>query len=166
MGFLDRVKASFGQAVGGTTTLQLELEQTTLAPGAALAYRIVLVASGPLKAARITVGLYGRERVRIWIGAPPALAPPAGEVPLSERALSPSAAAHETITFQQVDTLATAELALPAGQSREYRGQIQVPQAAQPTYRGVDAQHTWWVRAVVEIPLGADIVEELEINVH
>jgi hypothetical protein len=65
-----------------------------------------------------------------------------------------------------VETAPDAELSLGAGQTREFRGTLQVPADAQPTYRGVDAQHTWRVRAVVVVPLGVDVVAEAEVTVR
>jgi hypothetical protein len=128
-------------------------------------YRLLLTTGGPLKAERITVGLYGRERVRVWMAGPAGTPPAPGATP-GDPIASPSTTGRETTTFQQVDTVATSELTLPAGQTREYTGQIRIPADAQPTYRGVHAQHVWWVRAVVEIPLGTDIVEETEVRVR
>ena len=164
MGFLDRVKASFSQAVGGKTALQLEVTPAAVAAGETVEWRLVLVTSGPLKADRILVGLEGRERVRVWVGAPPA----GGAGPAERLSDAPPAGgwARETITFQQAEPVGNGEVILPAGQTREYQGRLQVPATVQPTYRGVDAQHTWRVRAVVEIPLGVDLIEEREILVR
>ena len=36
----------------------------------------------------------------------------------------------------------------------------------EPTYRGVDAQHTWRVRAVVVVPLGMDVVAEADVTIR
>ena len=166
MGFLDRVKASLARRSAARRRAAIGAKPDDAGARHDLVYRMVLVTSGPLKAERITVGLYGRERVRIWIGAPPALAPADGEVPLSERAPTPAAAARETITFPAGRYGGDNRIGAGRRPDPRVSGQIRVPPAAQPTYRGVDAQHTWWVRAVVEIPLGADIVEEIEIVVH
>ncbi|HMA33901.1 MAG TPA: hypothetical protein VKY74_05410 [Chloroflexia bacterium] len=169
MGFLDRVKASFSQAMGGTAALTLEVTPQTVHPGDCVDYRVLLVTTGPLKAAAITVGLYGRERVRVWTSGPPGAAGPGAE---ESSAGTPSPAAllsgpaRETVTFQQVETLAPGELVLPAGQTREFQGQIQVPAEIQPTYRGIDALHSWRIRATIVIPLGVDLVEDADIVIR
>jgi hypothetical protein len=167
MGFLDRVKASFSQAVGGKASLDLDLAQDTVAPGDTLDYRLVLVTSGPLNADRLTIGLYGRERIRVWTGG----LPPPGRgaddsLGLGEAPPSATGLARESTTAQYVETVAGAELSLSAGQTREFRGSLQVPADAQPTYRGVDAQHTWRVRAVVVVPLGVDVVAEADVTIR
>jgi hypothetical protein len=167
MGFLDRVKASFSQAMGGKATLDLELAQQTAAPGGTLEYRVVLVTTGPLNADRLTVGLYGRERIRVWTSSlPPSGPAPGDHAGLGDAAPSASGLARESTTAQQVETVAGAELSLAAGQTREFRGSLQVPADAQPTYRGVDAQHTWRVRAVVVVPLGVDVVAEADVTIR
>ena len=167
MGFLDRVKASFSQAMGGKASLDLELAQQTVAPGDTLEYRVVLVTTGPLNAARLTVGLYGRERIRVWTsGLPPPGAAAGGRVALGDAPPSAPGLARESTTAQYVETVPDAELSLGAGQTREYRGSLQVPPDAQPTYRGVDAQHTWRVRAVVVVPLGEDIHAEADVTIR
>ena len=167
MGFLDRVKASFSQAMGGKASLDLELAQQTVAPGDTLDYRVVLVTTGPLNADRLTVGLYGRERIRVWTGGLPPPGRTAGDhVGLGEAAPSAPGLARESTTAQYVETVAGAELSLSAGQSREFRGTLQVPADVQPTYRGVDAQHTWRVRAVVVVPLGVDVVSEVDVTIR
>jgi hypothetical protein len=167
MGFLDRVKASFSQAMGGKASLDLELAQATVAPGDTLDYRVVLVTTGPLNADRLTVGLYGRERIRVWTsGLPPSAAAPSDSGGLGEAGPSAPGLARESTTAQHVETVAGAELSLAAGQTREFRGSLQVPADAQPTYRGVDAQHTWCVRAVVVVPLGVDVVAEADVTIR
>lgn len=167
MGFLDRVKASFSQAMGGKASLDLELAQQTVAPGDTLEYRVVLVTTGPLNADRLTVGLYGRERIRVWTsGLPPPGAAAGDRVALGDAPPSAPGLARESTTAQYVETVPDAELSLGAGQTREYRGSLQVPPDAQPTYRGVDAQHTWRVRAVVVVPLGEDIHAEADVTIR
>lgn len=166
MGFLDRVKASFSQTVGGKTALQLDVTPAAVAPGETVEWRLVLVTSGPLKADRIMVGLDGRERVRVWMAGPPAGSPAGPAARLADSEPPAGGWARETVTFRQAEPVGDGEVSLSAGQTREYQGRLQVPATVQPTYRGVDAQHTWRVRAVVEIPLGVDLVEEREILVR
>jgi hypothetical protein len=168
MGFLDRVKASFAQAMGGKAKLTLEVATTTATPGAGIDYRVALVTTGPLKAEKVTIGLYGTERVRVWTSGSPAAsrlnADADGSDPSPVQSLG--GLSRDLSTFQQVEPVVAGELVLPAGESREWAGTLRLPEDLQPTYRGVDAQHTWRVRAVVWIPLGVDLVEETEIVVR
>lgn len=169
MGFLDRVKASFAAAMGGRAVLRLELGAPAAAPGGTITYRLVLETTGPLKADKITVELLSRERVRVWVGGapPPATSPHAdgAAVPLDRVEVS-AAGARETVTFRQEATVVATELVLASGQTREFAGELPVPETAQPTYRGIDALHSWWVRTTVRIPLGDDLVEETEVHIR
>ena len=76
MGFLDRVKASFSQAMGGKASLDLELAQQTAAPGDTLEYRVVLVTTGrsvdgcsSVRVCMSISSLVSRFRVRFLCGA-------------------------------------------------------------------------------------------------
>lgn len=165
MGFLDRVKTGYRQAAVAKASLALTLARTTVRAGEPLDYHLVITSSGPLRAEQVTLGLYGRERVRVWTNTASPLTPgetkAAGAVPEWQ-----AGAARETATFQHVAVLSGAELTLNAGQPVEYRGTLAIPPNLQPTYRGTDAQHIWRVRAILVVPLAVDFVAEVEVTVR
>lgn len=147
MGFLDRVRASFAQASGGRATLALELGQAQARPGDTLDYRLVLTTSAPLNADGLRIGLFGRERVRAFSSSDEGLV-------------------RELQTFEHVQSVTDGNLNLPAGQTQEFRGTLLIPAEVQPTYRGIEAQHRWKVRATVVLPFGEDVIAETELLIR
>jgi hypothetical protein len=147
MGFLDRVRASFAQASGGRATLALELGQPQVRPGDTLDYRLVLTTSAPLNADGIRIGLFGRERVRSFGSG--------DEGPV-----------RELQTFEHTQPVTDGNVNLPAGQTQEFHGTLLIPAEMQPTYRGIEAQHRWQVRATVVLPFGEDVIAETELIIR
>lgn len=156
MGFLDRVRASFAQASGGRATLTLTLEPAQAQPGDTITYHLLLTTSGPLNADGLTIGLYGREQIRgVGSDSPSGAAGGRGLGPL-----------RELLTHQQIHPAVAGALSLAAGATQEFQGTLVVPTDAQPTYRGLAAQHLWQVQAVVVMPLGDEVRAEAELVVR
>jgi hypothetical protein len=158
MGFLDRVKSGFNQAVGPPAALTLEVAPRSAAPGDTLDYHITLTTAGPFKADALVIGVYGRERIR---GAAPAEGPAPGAP-----GMAPGPVAREVATFERVEPPLATNLTLSAGETFERRGQITLPANGQPTYHGVEAQHIWRVRAKALVAFGDDLVQEQEITIR
>lgn len=157
MGFLDRVRTSFAQASGGRATLTLTLDPSQVPPGAEVTYHLTLTTTGPLNADGITIGLYGCERIR-GAGGDGAGGGPQG--------LGGAGPVRELLTHQQSEPVAVGALSLAAGVAQEFHGTLRVPADAQPTYRGLAAQHLWRVRAVVVMPLGDEVSAEADLLVR
>ena len=157
MGFLDRVRAGFAQASGGRAGLVLTLEPTQAQPGDSVAYHLVLTTTGPLNADGLTIGLYGRELIR----------GPGGDLAaVTAEGAGNNGLTRELLTHQQNVPVTAGALSLAAGTNQEFHGTLVVPLDAQPTYRGLAAQHLWRVRAVVVMPLSDEVSAEAELVVR
>jgi hypothetical protein len=156
MGFLDRVKSGFNQAAGAPAALTLEVTPATVTRGGAVEYHLTLTAAGAFKADAVLIGVYGRERIRAASLAGADAGPDAPPAPV----------AREVATFERVEPPLATNLTLAPGEPFDRRGRITLPEDAEPTYHGVEAQHVWRVRARALLPFGEDLTQEQEITVR
>jgi hypothetical protein len=144
MGFLKRF-------TGGAGTIEMQLSGQQVRRGESVEVTLRLAATGPLSGKGVHLELVGEEEVRVRRHSTSSSAELTGTT--------------DSRTYEQRFTLDPSELRLNAGEAREYRGTVQVPLAAQPTYRGVNATHTWKVRGFVDVTMGQDVDAEVEIEV-
>ncbi|MFN8475119.1 MAG: hypothetical protein U0822_23255 [Anaerolineae bacterium] len=60
----------------------------------------------------------------------------------------------------------TSDLTMQPGETRSFDGSFALPEDAQPTYNGVQAWHTWWLDAFVELNTGDEIGDSQEVYVR
>ncbi len=68
-------------------------------------------------------------------------------------------------TFSE-ELVLTSDLTMQPGESRTFSGSFALPQDAQPTYNGVQAWHTWWLDAFIEMATGDEIGDSQEVYVR
>ncbi len=138
MGLLDKLKAAASAITGGAATVSLEYEPQVAAPGETLRVRVTATSTGQeVRSGGVFVDLRGMEEVRIPRSAVGAQIKGAsgwsGDVHTSRA------------TFEQSYGIAPA-LVLAPNATQQFEGTVQLPTAAQPTYRGPHAEHRWEVR--------------------
>jgi hypothetical protein len=158
MGFFNKIKNTFNQMTGSTGNLQLRIDKAQYARGEAIEVAFTVYATGALKGKSVNIELVATERIKF-------------QVPVQNTSGSDSSwtrneeRTQEHQTYRHVEMLEVAGIQLNEGESREFTGTLQVPMGMQPTYQGVNAQHTWKVRAFVDVPMGGDIDAETGITV-
>jgi hypothetical protein len=185
MGFFDKIKNTFSQLTGGTGNVQLQLSSGQVRRGESINVTLTVNATGQLSYRGVYVELVGTEHVKYQVqvstpltttssgpSSPAAVAAAVGAQTAGKTLDSTPQMQTQTqeetrdnVTYQHSDTLESTSVQMTQGQSKQYTATVQVPADAQPTYKGVQAQHTWKVRAHVDVPMGADPGTEAEITV-
>jgi hypothetical protein len=145
MGFLKRFSGSAG-------TMEVQVADQQVRRGDSIEATLRLTATGDLSGKGVHLELVGLEEVRVRRRS------------TSSTSVDLTGNVDER-TYEQRVTLDPNEIRLAAGQSREFRGTVQVPQAGQPSYRGVNATHTWKLRGLVDVSMGQDIDSEVQLEV-
>lgn len=68
-------------------------------------------------------------------------------------------------TFSE-ELVLTSDLTMQPGESRTFDGSFSLPEDAQPTYNGVQAWHTWWLDAFIELASGDEVGDSQEVYVR
>ncbi|HYP40686.1 MAG TPA: hypothetical protein VEX13_10040 [Chloroflexia bacterium] len=159
MGFFNKIKNTFNQMTGSTGNIQLRINKAQYARGESIDVAFTLYATGALKGKSVNIELVATERIKF-------------QVPVQNTSSSSNSSwtrteerTQEHQTYRHVEMLDAAGIQLNEGESREYTGTLRVPEVTQATYQGVNAQHTWQVRAFVDVPMGGDIDAETDIAV-
>jgi hypothetical protein len=161
MGFFGKVKDAFGQLTGSTANVQMQLSTMQLKRGDSFNVSVTVNATGPFKAKGVNLEITGTEHIKFQVEVPDSIQPTGSQI----RSTHTEQQTKDNQTYQHRETLAVGEFQMNAGESKQYSGTLQVPEGVLPTYRGVDAQHTWTVRAFVDVPMGADPSAETELTV-
>lgn len=158
MGFLNKIKNTFNQMTGSTGNIQLRVNKAQFARGESIEVAFTLYATGALKGKSVNIELVATERITFQVPVQSMSGTNSSMTRNEERT-------QEHQTYRHVELLDGAGIQLNEGENREYTGTLQVPTGTQATYQGVNAQHTWKVRAFVDVSMGADIDAETEITV-
>jgi hypothetical protein len=163
MGFMDKLRSVASAITGGGAKVALEIA----GPSRNQPFTINVTAEvggNDLKIEKVYVKLKGEERVKLEVEVPEEeqAAATAGEAatekPATEEAATEEGAAAEEkgpatkeisrteITFQQEFELAGAQT-LNENQTYTWTGEVQLPEDAKPTYKGVNATHEWKLMA-------------------
>jgi hypothetical protein len=145
MGFLKRFSGSAG-------TMQIQVDKQQVRRGDSVEATLTLTATGDLSGKGVHLELVGLEEVRVRRRAG------------STSAVDMNSNADER-TYEQRVTLDPNEIRLASGETRQFRGAVQVPQGGQPSYRGVNATHTWKLRGLVDVSMGQDVDSEVQLEV-
>jgi hypothetical protein len=136
MGFLDKLK---NYVTGGGAKVTLQVGE--VAPGRPIPVVVrAQVEGAPVKASKIYVAVRAVETVD-----------------LIHRDRDASAHAgdrdrvHDTETTFSKEFVIHGPVELAAGSKHEWQGEIQIPQSAQPSYRGKHAKHEWSVLAGIDV---------------
>jgi Arrestin (or S-antigen), N-terminal domain len=161
MGFFGKVKDALGQLTGSSGNVQMQLSTTQLKRGDSVNASVTVNATGPFKAKGVYLQITGTEHIKFDVEMPDNIQPGGSQI----RSTHTEHQTKDNQTYQNQQALAVGEFQMNAGESKQYSGTVQVPEGVLPTYRGVDAQHTWIVRAFVDVPMGGDPSAETEITV-
>jgi hypothetical protein len=71
-----------------------------------------------------------------------------------------------TNTVHTDEIVLAKDLTVGAGQSRSLRGTFQLPDDCEPSYYGVQAVHSWWVGAYLDLGTEEDIADSKEFHVR
>jgi hypothetical protein len=167
VGFFDKIKSAVGQLTGSNGKVTMQLSSQQVKRGDTINVTLQVNATGDLQAKGVHVELVGTEYVKYLY--PESVADTGASATPGTTAGTDTTRTVEgsqyNQTFRQQTPFSMAPLNMQEGQSQQFTGTIQVPANAQPTYLGVDARHTWKVRAFVDVSMGADPDTEIEILV-
>ena len=158
MGFFNKIKNTLNQMTGSTGNIQLRINKAQFARGETIEVAFTVYATGALKGKSVNIELVANERIKFQVPVQSMSGTNSSMTRNEERTQ-----VHQT--YRHVEMLDAAGIQLNEGESREYTGTLQVPEITQATYQGVNAQHTWQVRAFIDVPMGADIDAETDITV-
>lgn len=145
MAFGDAIKGAWNFVTGGGAHLSLELDTDRVYPGDELHVRVVVQsAGGELFARGVMLDLEAHEMLDAN-----AFEVLSFEDPTRTRPREPLVGG-ETVTARAHFRLSD-PFRLEAGKSVPLRARVRIPGNARPTYRGVHANHTWRVRARLDV---------------
>ena len=133
MGLMDAIKGAAQAVMNAVCDVNLELEMRYAYPGDKMTVWVNVRSKGTsaLTIGGVFVDLMATEIVRLKATAP---------------GMPDSIVLPAQHTFQQSFPLVMA-FQLAPGERKEFKGEIQIPPTALPTYVGPRAEHTWAIRA-------------------
>jgi len=146
MRIFDRLKG----VAAAPGNIDLQLAKDIFQPGEELEFSFTVDATGQVKGKQVAVRLRAREEVRLSV---------------TDEEGHTSTEQETTETYRD-DLQLSGPLEMEAGESASFEGRMRIPSNAQPTYEGKNANHRWYITALVDIPMGKDIAEQQEIFVR
>ena len=135
MGFLDKLK---NYVTGGGAKVTLQIGQ--VAPGQPIPVVVrAQVEGSAIAAAKVYVAVRGLETVDLIHRDKDG-----GHRGDRDRV-------HDTEVLYSKEFVLQGAVELAASSSHEWRGEIEIPRSAQPTYRGKHARHEWAVLAGIDV---------------
>ncbi len=145
MAFGDAIKSAWNFVTGGGAELSLELDRDSGLPGDELAVRVVVQSTGGEITARgVMFDIEGIEKLN-----PEAFEALSFDEPQRTRPRDMLVGGETTTLHVQVRLSDPFRLA--PGQSVPLRARVRIPASARPTYLGVNATHTYRVRARLDV---------------
>ncbi|MFN8498381.1 MAG: hypothetical protein U0641_11045 [Anaerolineae bacterium] len=167
-------QASSGQPVD----IRLTIEGEGVAPGQAVSFSVSVTANQRISGVALVAELVGVEELDIY-GDEEDLDEEEmedGEVDASLNGTDLDDDEDEFDEDEEEDEIAnetyseelvlTSDLTMQAGETRTFDGSFTLPEDAQPTYNGVQAWHTWWLDAFIEMNTGDEIGDSQEVFVR
>lgn len=161
MGFFSKIKNAVGNLTGGNGTMAIQVSNPKVRRGESISVNFTLTATGQLGARGVFVELVATEHVKLQVEKQAAATvgtTTSGGTYTEEQT-------KDNETYRHVETIVATAVNMEQGTSNQYSATLQVPAEVQPTYAGVNAQHTWKVRAYADVSMGADIAAESVITV-
>lgn len=167
-------QASSGQPVDITLTI----EQEQVAPGQAVSFNVSVTANQRISGVALVAELVGVEEIDVY-GDDEDLDEEEmddGEVDASlngtdlddeEDEFDEDEDEEEIVNETYSEELVlTSDLTMGPGETRTFDGSFTLPEDAQPTYNGIQAWHTWWLDAFIELNTGDEIGDSKEVYVR
>ncbi|MFN8484714.1 MAG: hypothetical protein U0768_16890 [Anaerolineae bacterium] len=167
-------QASSGQPVD----IRLTINEEQVAPGGTVSFSVNVTANERISGVALVAELVGVEELDIYgdeedldeeemedgeVDAPLNGADLDDEEDEFDAEEDEEDIANETYSEELV---LTSDLTMQPGETRSFDGSFALPEDAQPTYNGVQAWHTWWLDAFVELNSGDEIGDSQEVYVR
>lgn len=157
MGVWDSISNVVRRVSGNAAEVELVLSPTAGMPGDRLTVQIEVVnGKAALDVRALVVDVEANEHITLK-SAELALDEFSDALNGRNGAQSPSRLAHQPHTANVLRaTVRVADaVTLGAGERKSYSGTVRIPERAQPTFHGTNVQHTWRLRARLDV-LGTD----------
>ncbi len=167
-------QASSGQPVD----IRLTIKQEQVAPGETVSFTVDVKANERISGIALVAELVGVEELDIYGDEEDEFEDDMGEEEMDasmngtdvdddeedfEDEGDEEEIANETYSEEIV---LTSDLTMQPGETRTFEGSFALPEDAQPTYNGVQAWHTWWLDAFVELNSGDEVGDSQEVYVR
>ena len=164
MGFWNKVKQGFTQLTGGGGNMQLQVQNPQVKRGENINVMITLNCTSQLSGKSVNLEVAGQETIKYQVPVPATTSPTA----TAQGASITTQMQEQTKmnqTYHNSVVVDAGPVNMQQGETKTYNASIPIPLTVQPSYVGTDAKHEWRVRAYLDISMGADIDEDVEITV-
>ena len=154
MGFFDGLKSLTNRVTGGYGKMEFGVKTTNVSPGDELGYRIMIEATGELKAKRVVIWLKGVETTQMDV-----------QVQDEDGYSRTNTETHTNQTLQE-EFEVHGEIEMNEGETKTIKGTITIPENCEPTYHGIITNHEWVLEADVDIPWGKDLKQHKDLYIR
>lgn len=164
MGFWNKLKQGLTQLTGGGGNMQLVVQNPRVKRGETLNVQITLNATANMSGKTVNLEVAAVETIKYKVPVPAATSASAG----AQGTSISNETRDETATNQMYHNAIIVDngpVNMQQGETKQYNASIVIPENVQPSYVGYNASNAWRVRAFLDVPMGADIDEDVEITV-
>ncbi|MEA2573172.1 MAG: hypothetical protein QOH93_470 [Chloroflexia bacterium] len=151
MGFFNKLK----NLVSKAAEVQMQVSEMQVRRGDSVKVVVTVNAVGQLDAKGVFLEITGFETVKYQY-----------EEKIQGSTMTRTASGTKSNqTYSRRDPLLASRLTMNQGETRQFEGTVEIPPTAQPSYSGIDANHEWKIRALVDVSMGGDPDCETSISV-